>query len=198
MSKLGKLGKNCSHYTNDIACGRKLEVLVRVMRLAAAAPAAAKLSSPSSYRYSCLLCPRTEHPAIRMRMVLKSEYFIGLSVQHYTLARRLDGLQSRCGCCRESMCLRWKLNSGFPSLSLVTLHWQVVRQEVYLQTGSDGRCKRQDINRMFYRTTANFCALWLRVACCPDTRQPVCAHAYADDLDRSFAKWNRSTNFNGV
>ena len=58
--KLGKLGKNCSYYMNDVACSRKLEVFVRVTRLAdaaAAAAGAAKLSLPSSYRYSCLLCP---------------------------------------------------------------------------------------------------------------------------------------------
>lgn len=95
--------KNCSHYMNDVACRWKLEVLVRVTRLAAAAAAsaAAKLSSPSIYRYSCLLCPIIEHPATRMTIILKSEYLIGFTVQHYTLARRLDGLQNRCGCCRE-------------------------------------------------------------------------------------------------
>jgi len=92
--KLEKLEKKLQSL-HDVACSRKLEVLVRATRLAvaaAAAAAAARLSLQLSYRYSFLLCPIIEHPAIRMRIVLKSEYFIGFTVQHYTLARRLDGM----------------------------------------------------------------------------------------------------------
>ena len=117
-----KLGKNCCHYTNDVACSRKLKVLVRVTRLAAAAAAAAaaaKLSSPSSNRYSCLICPIIGHSSIRMRIVLKSEYFTGFTVQHYTLARRLDGPQSRCGCCREMSLLEMEIELWF-SISRVS------------------------------------------------------------------------------